>query len=120
MIVKETEPAAVSWVAIRDIETRNAQALKQHWDVFDDPAHVNRVNAVVAVARAHARSWVAIYETARVATRRMPAHTEVKFYKVEYNPGQLAQMCDALENMGIAGDCIRYKPATNSVSIHVR
>lgn len=119
MIVKETEPASVPWVAIRDIQERSARAMNAHHDLFGDPNHVNMVNAVVAVTRAHAEHWVAIYETARAATARMPAHTEVKFYKVSFAIGQRQKLCDALENLGIPGDMIRYKPATGSISIHV-
>lgn len=123
MLIKDTESNTKqsSWFAIEDINLRAEAAYQQNQALFDDPAHQTRVEQVVAVLRAYFADWGAIYQTARGATRNRPAHTEVKFNRVVINRrNRRADLERNLAALGIAGTDIVFKPATESMSVHVR
>lgn len=123
MLIKDTEANTRqnSWFAIEDINLRAAAAYERHKDLFDSAEHQKRVAMVVALLRAYFAGWAAIYETARPATRNRPAHTEVKFNRVVINRARRrADLEAALKAAGIDPSAIVFKPATESMSVHVR
>jgi len=64
---------------IADIDARIAKALRENPEVFDDAAHQAVCDAATEIGRNYFANYRKIYATARPATRRRPAHTEVKF-----------------------------------------
>ena len=122
MLIKDTESSTrqSSWFAIEDINLRAAAAYNQNRALFDSVEHQERVAKVVALLRAYFAGWAAIYETARPATRNRPAHTEVKFNRVVINRAhRRADLEAALKKIGIHSNAIVFKPATESMSVHV-
>jgi hypothetical protein len=62
-----------------------------------------------------------IYHTARPATRKRPAHTEVKVDRAEqYTIVKHRELREqAVEKLAAMGLDLVYKPRTNSYSVHV-
>jgi len=76
---------------------------------------------VDSILRSMFAGYVTAYQTARSATRKRPAHTEVKYMRVtQYSTPKhrelKAQAVQQLEELGL--DLV-YKPKTNSYSVHV-
>lgn len=123
MLIKDTESNTKqnSWFAVEDINLRAAAAYQQNQALFDNAEHQQRVEQVVTVLRSYFADWAAIYQTARGATRNRPAHTEVKFNRVVINRrNRRADLEKTLADLGIASTAIVFKPATESMSVHVR
>lgn len=122
MIVKDTESSTRqnAWFAIEDIAARAESAYDQNQQFFDDPAHQDRVTQVRKTVAQFLSSYSRIYETCRTSTRKRPANTEIKFAGIVFdrrrNTNTLQQQLVAL---GCKPEYIIYKPATDSISIHV-
>ena len=106
------------WFAKADIDARAAAAYEQHSEFFDRAQHKARVAVAVAVARAHARSFGALCETAR-NTQKLGPHTEVKLDRVEFNRGMRDRLIDALHDMGYEIDQYEYRRRSQSFRIFV-
>ena len=115
---KETRPSNSSWFAIEDINRRAERAMDLHPDVFGSFAHQESVAQVVELAKNYFSSYATLYETARAATKRRPAHTEVKIYRYVLKGSRDA----AAFRAGISaagGREMTWKHNTESLSIHV-
>lgn len=122
MLIKETDinTRQPSWFAVEDINRRAAAAYLRHRDLFDSAEHQQKVAAVEAVLREYFAGWAAIYQTARAGTKRRPAHTEIKFNRVILNRmHKWSSLIQQLSQLGIATDSIVFKPATESLSVHI-
>ena len=109
-----------SWFAIDDINAKAEAAYERHKDFFDSSEHKELVEGVERILRPYAKSWGAIYHTARAQTRKRNAHTEVKFNRVLFDKGARDDAAQALVDAGIAADDIVYKPRSQSISVHVK
>ena len=115
---KETRGSGWAWATIEDINRRAERAVDQYPHVFDDPLHQARVAAVEALCKGYFASYGAVYCTARPATRKRPAHTEVKVSRyVLSRVRDSAQFKKDLESAGARE--IVWKHNTESVSVHV-
>ncbi len=122
LITKETEEAKDKHFATRDISRRAKLAVEQNVRLFNSPQHkevVEQVNVIVSKMFAHID---AVYETARPATKKFPAHTEVKFSNVvlfgrDKHTEVKRQVIKELSAFNL--DLI-YKPNTNSYSVKVK
>ena len=86
--------------------------------MFDDPLHQQRVADVEAVCKGYFAGYAALYCTARPATRKRPAHTEVKVSRYVLSRGRdSAKFKTDLETAGARE--IVWKHNTESVSVHV-
>jgi cell division septum initiation protein DivIVA len=123
MLIKDTEANTKqqAWFAVEDINRRAAAAYSQNRALFDSAEHQQRVETVVKVLRNYFAGWAAIYETARAATRNRDAHTEVKFNRVVIDrKKRRTDLEAALRIAGVDPSQIVFKPATESLSVHVR
>lgn len=66
-------------LVLADIDSRVEKALRENPEVFDSAAHQQACEAATEIGRAYFANYRKIYATARPATRKRPAHTEVKF-----------------------------------------
>ena len=122
MLVKDTEnnTRQSSWFAVEDINRRAEAAYLTHQELFDSVEHQARVAEVKQILRGFFAGWAAIYETARPKTKRRSAHTEVKFNRVVFSrKHRRADLIAELTALGISTDNIVFKPATESLSVHV-
>jgi hypothetical protein len=115
---KETHSAGTSWFAIEDINRRAEHAMNQHPDVFGSYAHQTAVAKVTELVKDYLSGYAVIYETARPATRKRPAHTEVKVMRyVLKSKRDGAAFRKSVEAAG--GKEMVWKHNTESLSIHV-
>lgn len=108
------------WRVLEDIDARAEAAYQRHQDLFDDPEHIRLCNLVEQTLKEHAASWDVVYHTARPATRRQAAHTEVKLGRVAFERGGLFRADAALQRLGILSEDITYKPRSLSISVRVK
>ena len=123
MLIKDTESTThqTAWFAIEDINKRAEAAYNAHIELFESDVHAARVEAVVSICKQYFADWNQIYQTARGATSRRAAHTEVKFSRVILNrKNRRADFLAALAAVGVEADCVVCKPATESYSVHVK
>lgn len=115
---KETRPSGASWFAIEDINRRAERAMDLHPDVFGSYAHQQSVAQVVELVKDYFASYGTLYETARPATKKRPAHTEVKIMRyVLKRPRDASAFRAAIAAAG--GHEMVWKHNTESLSIHV-
>jgi hypothetical protein len=115
---KETHSVGSGWFAIEDINRRAEAAMDRHPDVFGSFAHQTAVAAVVDCVKDYFASYGAVYETARPATKRRPAHTEVKVQRyVLKSRRDSTAFRKSIESAG--GKEMNWKHNTESLSIHV-
>jgi hypothetical protein len=124
MYIKVTEESTHAQFAAIDIARRAEMAIAQNPTLFGSTNHQSQVDAVEEAGRAYFAGWKAIYTTARPATRKRPAHTEVKFDKVEFRiKNQDAARMQFMTELAAAGVSyatnVIYKPKTNSISVLV-
>ena len=117
-IEKETQPAKFSFFAIKDINARVAHAIKEHPKLESCPQHQAKIQQVINLLKYHAQysDYNNIYSTARAATAKMPAHTEVKINRMSsrmYKKDQLKCTINQLKYKLV------YKPSTQSYSVHI-
>ena len=121
MLVEDTKSTAQSgaaYFAIEDIEAKAEAAVTRHPEVFDDSNHQSAVALVEQLAKDFFAGYGAIYSTARAATKKRPAHTEVKVSR--YVLRKTRDTDGFKENLEAAGaKQIVWKPKTESVSFHV-
>lgn len=121
IITKDTEEASNKRFAIEDIRKRAAKAYDDNTELFNDPKHISMVNTVRDLVSTLFAHCDAIYETARPATKRFPAHTEVKFnhctlFDTKKHNALMQNIVEQLEEFDL--DLI-YKPGTNSYSVKI-
>ncbi len=115
---KETHSAGAAWFAIEDINRRAEAAMDRHPDVFGSFAHQTAVAKVSELVKDYFASYGTLYETARPATKKRPAHTEVKVMRyVMKSRRDAAAFRAAVEAAG--GHEMVWKHNTESLSIHV-
>jgi hypothetical protein len=115
---KETHSAGSSWFAIEDINRRAAAAMDRHPDVFGSFGHQASVELVVDLVKNYFASYGVVYETARPATKRRPAHTEVKVQRyVLKSRRDITAFRNSIAAAG--GKEMNWKHKTESLSIHV-
>ena len=121
LVTKHTEESKSKFFAVADIDARAKAAYNANKALFTNPEHTQRVEQVDTILRNMVFAFTTAYQTARGATRRRPAHTEVKYDRVvQYSTPKhrelKAQAVAQLEQLGL--DLV-YKPRTNSYSVHV-
>jgi len=121
LVTKHTEESKSKFFAVADIDARAKAAYNANKALFTNPEHTQRVEQVDTILRNMVFAFTTAYQTARGATRRRPAHTEVKYDRVvQYSTPKhrelKAQAIQQLEQLGL--DLV-YKPRTNSYSVHV-
>ena len=121
LVTKDTQEATHKFFAVADIDARAKAAYNSNKQLFTSKQHTTRVELVDSILRSMFAGYVTAYQTARSATRKRPAHTEVKYMRVtQYSTPKhrelKAQAVQQLEELGL--DLV-YKPKTNSYSVHV-
>jgi hypothetical protein len=121
LAVKDTEESKNAQFAVRDIERRARAAYRANKRFFADSEHLARVDRVDSILRTLCKSYLTAYRTARAATRRRAAHTEVKYDRVtQYETEQHEELREwAVRELDCMGLDLVYKPRTNSYSVHV-
>jgi len=119
--VKDTNESVNKRFAVMDINSRARAAYRANRTLFDSASHQANVAAVDNILRNLVFSYTNAYQTARPATRRKPAHTEVKYdrvvqYTVSEHKIRKQRAIQQLEQLGYT---LVYKPRTNSYSVHV-
>ena len=120
-VTKDTEEATNKKFAIRDISRRAKVAYDQNVRLFNSPEHKATIEYVKNTMEGMFADVDAIFETARPATKRSPAHTEVKFNKVTLYKRErhLELKGEVVEKLGQLNIDLIYKPKTNSYSVKV-
>ena len=121
LVTKHTEESNSKFFAVADINARAKAAYNSNRELFTSAEHTRKVELVDSILRNMIYAYTSAYQTARAATRRRPAHTEVKYDRVvQYSTPKhrelKAQAVAQLEELGL--DLV-YKPRTNSYSVHV-
>ena len=121
LVTKHTEESNSKFFAVVDINARAKAAYNANKSLFTSAEHTRKVELVDSILRNMIYAYTSAYQTARAATRRRPAHTEVKYDRVvQYSTPKhrelKAQAVAQLEEVGL--DLV-YKPRTNSYSVHV-
>ncbi len=121
-ITKDTEEATNKHFAIKDISRRAKIAYDNNKQLFNDIEHkatVEHVRNILLTMFAHVD---ATFETARNSTKRYPAHTEVKCSNVTLycRDKHVALKRTVVEQLGVLGLDLIYKPNTNSYSVKVK
>lgn len=124
MKVVYTEEAPIASFAANDIARKAKMAVERHPELFTSQAHLVQVFEVQKITKKYLHSYGAIFQTARLATRKRPAHTELKFAHVSFPSKKrdvlLKNFRDELEKLGIDPDQqVVSKPNTASLSIHI-
>ena len=124
MRVVYTEEAFSSRFAAMDIARKAEVAVERHPELFTSPDHLTQVFEVQKITKKYLQSYGAIFQTARIATRKRPAHTELKFAYVSFPSKNrdvlLKNFRDDLEKLRIDPDQqVVSKPNTASLSIHI-
>lgn len=122
LITKDTNEAQNKFFAIQDISRRAKAAVNDNPELFNSMEHRALVTQVAGLLEMMFVAFDAKYETARPATKRFPAHTEVKFSRVTlYDRGQHKLLKQAVTNvLDELGLDLIYKPNTNSYSVKVK
>jgi phage terminase small subunit len=121
LVTKHTEESTHKFFAVADIEARARAAYNANKQLFENAAHKQRVELVDTILRNMLASYTTAYQTARAATKRKAAHTEVKYDRVvQYSSNKHKQLrAAAVEQLAALGLDLVYKPKTNSYSVHV-
>jgi hypothetical protein len=122
MLIKDTEKNCQQpgWFMVNDIGDRAEKAYELHQELFDSVDHQTLVAQVEQVLRCNIKSWGAVYITCRKKTAKRPANSEVKFGGIVLGRNQkISQIAQEVQKLGIPSHMIIYKPATDSLSVHV-
>ena len=121
LVTKHTEESTHKFFAVADIEARARTAYNSNKQLFTSKQHTTRVELVDSILKQMFAGYVTAYQTARSATRKRPAHTEVKYMRVvQYStPKHRELRAQAVEALAELGLDLVYKPRTNSYSVHV-
>lgn len=121
LVTKDTQESNCKFFARADIDARAKHAYNTNKKFFESVEHKQRVELVDSILRKMLFSYTSAYQTARGATRRKPAHTEVKYDRVvQYStPKHRELRARAVEALAALGLDLVYKPRTNSYSVHV-
>ena len=121
LVTKYTEESNNKFFAVADIDARAKAAYNANKQLFTSKAHVTKVELVDSILRNMLASYTSAYQTARSATRKRPAHTEVKYDRVvQHSTRKHRELkAQAVEQLAALGLDLVYKPKTNSYSVHV-
>ena len=121
LVTKHTEESNNKFFAVADIDARAKAAYNANKQLFTSKAHVTKVELVDSILRNMLASYTSAYQTARSATRKRPAHTEVKYDRVvQHSTRKHRELkAQAVEQLAALGLDLVYKPKTNSYSVHV-
>jgi hypothetical protein len=121
LVTKDTNESNSKFFAVADINARAKAAYNANKQLFTSKEHVTKVELVDSILRNMLASYTSAYQTARNATRKRPAHTEVKYDRVvQYStPKHRELKAQAVEQLAALGLDLVYKPKTNSYSVHV-
>lgn len=121
LVEKETKEANSKFFAVADIDRRARAAYNSNKQLFTSKQHVTRVELVDSILRSMFAGYAVAYQTARAATKRRAAHTEVKYYRVvTHTANKHKQLrAAAVEQLAALGLDLVYKPKTDSYSVHV-
>jgi len=115
---KQTTGSQWSYFVIEDINQRAEAAMDQHPEVFEDDTHQVAVETIEQLAKNYFAGYNAIYSTARPATKKRPAHTEVKVSRYILRKSRDSNGFKKLLEAAGAKQIV-WKPKTESVSFHV-
>ncbi|MCA1800306.1 MAG: hypothetical protein LC650_03345 [Actinobacteria bacterium] len=121
LVTKDTQEANSKFFAVADIDRRAKHAYNANKGLFNSKQHQQRVERVDQILRNMIAEYTQAYQTARAATKRRPAHTEVKYLRVIQYPTRkhLELKAEAVAELEALGLDLVYKPKTNSYSVHV-
>ena len=121
LVTKHTEESNNKFFAVADIDARAKAAYNANKQLFTSKEHVTKVELVDTILRNMLASYTSAYQTARSATRKRPAHTEVKYDRVvQHSTLKHRELkAQAVEQLAALGLDLVYKPKTNSYSVHV-
>ena len=121
LVTKDTQESNSRWFAVADIDARAKAAYNALKQLFNSTQHKTKVELVDSILRSMLAGYTSAYQTARGATKRKPAHTEVKYDRVvQYStPKHRELRAAAVAQLQQLGLDLVYKPKTNSYSVHV-
>ena len=121
LVTKDTQEASSKFFAVADINARAAAAYNANKLLFTSKQHTTRVELVDSILRSMFVGYVTAYQTARAATKKRAAHTEVKYMRVTTYAAQQHKKLKAaaVEQLAAMGLDLVYKPRTDSYSVHV-
>ena len=121
LVTKDTQESNSRWFAVADIDARAKHAYNTHKDLFASTQHKTKVELVDSILKSMLAGYTSAYQTARGATKRKPAHTEVKYDRVvQYSTLKHRELREAaVAQLQQLGFDLVYKPKTNSYSVHV-
>lgn len=121
LVTKDTQESSSKFFAIADIDARAKHAYNTNKKFFESVQHKQRVELVDTILRKMLAGYTTAFQTARGATKRKPAHTEVKYDRViQHSTRKHRELrTQAVEALAALGLDLVYKPKTNSYSVHV-
>lgn len=121
LVTKDTQEATHKFFAVADIDTRARAAYNSNKQLFNSKQHTTRVELVDSILRSMFVGYATAYQTARAATKKRAAHTEVKYYRVVTHSTHKHKQLKAAAIAALAalGLDLVYKPKTDSYSVHV-
>lgn len=119
--VLETQESTNRSFAVQDINRRAEYAYSNNRELFDSFEHQAKVAEAAAILKDMVASYVGAYETARPASSRRPAHTQVKLNRVTHYPMQehRTRKAEAIKKLEALGLDLVYTPNTDSYSVAV-
>ena len=121
LVTKDTNESTHKFFAVADIDARAKAAYNANKALFTSKEHTTKVELVDSILRNMIYAYTSAYQTARGATRKRPAHTEVKYDRViQHSIHKHRELkAQAVEQLAALGLDLVYKPKTNSYSVHV-
>jgi hypothetical protein len=121
LVTKDTQEATHKFFAVADIAARSRAAYNSNKQLFQSKQHTTKVELVDSILKQMFVGYTTAYQTARAATKRRAAHTEVKYYRVvTHSTNKHKQLkAAAVEQLAALGLDLVYKPRTDSYSVHV-
>jgi len=121
LVTKDTKEATYKFFAVADIEARARAAYNSNKQLFQSKQHTTRVELVDSILKQMFVGYATAYQTARAATKKRAAHTEVKYMRVvTHSTNKHKQLkAAAVEQLAALGLDLVYKPKTDSYSVHV-
>jgi len=121
LVTKDTQESNCTWFAVQDIDARARAAYNSNKQLFTSKQHTTRVELVDSILKQMFVGYATAYQTARAATKKRAAHTEVKYMRVvTHSANKHKQLrVAAVEQLAALGLDLVYKPKTNSYSVHV-
>ena len=121
LVTKDTKEATYKFFAVADIEARARAAYNSNKQLFQSKQHTTRVELVDSILKQMFVGYATAYQTARAATKKRAAHTEVKYMRVVTHSTRKHKQLKAaaVEQLAALGLDLVYKPKTDSYSVHV-